>query len=169
MDKLVYQTVPHVMLATNIFINVPVILKFEETNLIEVIEEAHLGFTTSIPIYHSDGTYLAKVRGTRIYPTAAGKKAGLEIDKRAEEWVCTMNKQTLFEIRHQPSDAFKVSAELYTPTGYFVKCPDAVLPEIIDPEGATLMIGGVRISGCTFSGGKIGIWLHKDGECLIGC
>lgn len=38
-NLLIYQTSPQVTLATNKFINVPVILKYEDTNLIEVIKE----------------------------------------------------------------------------------------------------------------------------------
>ena len=54
-NSLIFQTFPIVKIATNTFINVPVILKYEETNLIEIVKEAQLGFTTQIPIYNSDG------------------------------------------------------------------------------------------------------------------
>jgi len=66
-ETIIYQTSPRVLLATNTFINVPVILKYEDTNLIEIIRETSLGYTTQIPIYHSDGTYLAKATGNRLY------------------------------------------------------------------------------------------------------
>ena len=69
MNQLIFSKMPQVTLATNNFINVPVILKFDDINLIELIKEEKLGFTTQIPIYHPDGTYLAKVNGTRIYLT----------------------------------------------------------------------------------------------------
>jgi hypothetical protein len=59
MDELIYQTSPAVTLATNLFVNVPVILQFDDTPLISVVKEQALGFTTEIPIYHADGTYLA--------------------------------------------------------------------------------------------------------------
>ena len=80
-NSLIFQTTPEVTLATNKFINVPVILKYEDTNLIEIIKEEGLGFTTQIPIYHNDGTYLAKVNGNRIFLTKDGEKAGLKIEK----------------------------------------------------------------------------------------
>ncbi len=58
MDKLIYQTMPQVTFATNKFINVPIILQYDETPLISIVKEQNLGFTTQIPIYHADGTYL---------------------------------------------------------------------------------------------------------------
>lgn len=167
-ETLFFQTAPVVTIATNTFINVPVILKYEDTNLIEIIKELGLGFTTQIPIFHPDGTYLAKVNGTRIFPTEAGKKSGLTIEKFVGVTACKMGNNTLFEIHHQPGDAFKTIAELYTKDGYFVKCTDQATPNIIDNNGHSLQIGGIVMSHCTFSGSRVGIWLRKDGSCSIG-
>lgn len=75
--ELIFQTTPTVTFATNKFINVPTILQLDETPLISVVKAQDLGFTSEIPIFHADGTYLAKVRGTRIFPTEEGKKAGI--------------------------------------------------------------------------------------------
>jgi|SRR5690606_10464776 len=168
MSELIFQTSPVVTLATNKFINVPTIFKFEDTNLIEIVKEDKLGFTTQIPIYHSDGTYLAKVNGTRIFATEDGKKAGLKIDKRQGLTVCTMRTQTLFEIQHQTGDAFKTQAELYTPEGYFVKFSDTPSPGLIDASGTALKIGGLIMSGSTIQGFKVGIWVRKNGSVSIG-
>ncbi len=167
-ETLTYQTSPRVTLATNTFINVPIILKYEDTNLIEIIKEAKFGYTTQIPIYHSDGTYLAKATGNRLFLTEAGKKVGLTIDKYKNVWVCKMVNQTLFEIQQQSGDAFKTVAELFTPDGYFVKCTNDPVPILIDSSGSALRIGGIIMSGNTFVGCKTGIWLRKDGSCTIG-
>lgn len=167
-NSLIFQTSPRVTLATNTFINVPVILKYEDINLIEVVKEQGLGFTTQIPIYHQDGTYLAKVTGNRMYLTKDGEKVGLKIEKHQGLWVCTMDQQTLFEIQQQTGDSFKTTAELYTPDGYFVKCTDAPTPSLIDTKGNSLNIGGIIMSGNTFSGCRIGIWLKQNGSCMIG-
>ncbi|WP_026995189.1 hypothetical protein [Flectobacillus major] len=167
-NSLIFQNSPQVTIATNKFINVPVILKYEDTNLIEVIKEVGIGFTTQIPIYHQDGTYLAKVNGTRMYLTKDGEKAGLKIEKHQNLWVCTMDKQTLFEIQQQTGDAFKTTAELYTPDGYFVKCSASPSPNLIDTTGNELKIGGIIMSGNTFIDCRIGIWLKKNGSCSIG-
>jgi hypothetical protein len=167
-DTLIFQTLPTVSIATNKFINVPVILKYEDTNLIEIIKELGLGFTTQILIYHPDGTYLAKVKGTRMFLTEDGGKARLTVVKLVGVTVCKMGNQTLFEIHHQLGDSFRTTAELYTPDGYFVKCTDQEVSDLFDNNGKALQIGELIMSGNTFSNCKIGIWLKKDGSCLIG-
>ena len=167
-NKLIYQTTPKVTIATNTFVNVPVILKYEDLNLIEIVKDEKLGFTTKIPIYHSDGTYLAKVNGTRMFPTEEGEKAGLKIEKYKELWVCTMNGRTLFEIQQQSGDSFKTSAELYTSDGYFVKCSDAPIPGLIHANGDAIRVGGMMMSGNSFHGCNVGLWIRKNGSFAMG-
>lgn len=169
MDKLIYQTSPIVTLATNKFIKVPIILQYDDTPLISIIKEQALGFTTEIPIYHPDGTYLAKVKGTRVYPTKDGEKAGIKMVHPRDMTVCEMNGKTLFEITHEKGDAFRTQAELYTPSGFFVKSADTPIPQVINSEGQILQIGGISMSECTFEGCRIGIWLKSDGSYAIGC
>jgi hypothetical protein len=170
MDKLIYQTVPQVTFATNQFINVPIILQYDETPLLSIIKEQNLGFTTQIPIYHADGTYLAKINGTRVYPTEDGKKAGILMRILKDMTVCEMNGKTIFEIYHESGDAFRTNAELYTPTGYFVKSSDSPIPEVIKSDGQSLKIGGGLImSNNIFMGCRIGVWLKSDGSIAIGC
>jgi hypothetical protein len=169
MDNLIFQQTPVVTFLTNTFINVPIILKHEETNLIEIIRnETGIGFTTQIPVYHPDGTYLAKVVGNRIYLTNDGKKSGIILDKRAGLWICKMGSQSLFEIRHQTGDKFKLDAELYTPNGYFIKCSDNEKPKLMDNSGNPLSIGGIVMKGCTFENLKVGIWTKNNGELIMG-
>ena len=169
MDKLIYQNSPRVTFATNQFVNVPIILQFDDTPLISIVREEALGYTTEIPIYHADGTYLAKVRGTRIFATEVGKKAGLEMRYPKNMTVCELNGRPVFEIFHESGDAFRTHAELHTPTGCFVKSHDAPLPEVISASGNALRIGGIHMSNNLFSGCRIGIWLKSDGSCAIGC
>lgn len=167
-NSLTFLTSPKVTIATNTFVNVPVILKYEDTNLIEIVKEEGLGFTTEIPIYHQDGTYLAKTKGTRMYLTDEGKKAGLKIEKHQLLWVCTMNGQTLFEIQQNAGDAFKTSAELYTPDGYFVKCADMPTPTLIDTSGNAIRMGGITMSGNWIQNCPVGIWIRKNGGFSMG-
>ena len=164
--SLIFQSSPIVTLATNKFINVPIILKYEETPLIEIIKDESIGFTTQIPIYHSDGTYLAKVKGNRIYPTEDGKKANILIEQPYEKTICKLDNQILFEISHGVCDDFKADAELYAPDGYLVKCIDS--PQLMDFNNNTIEVGGNIYSNCTFENCKVGIWLKKDGLCFIG-
>ncbi len=169
MEKLIYQTAPKVTLATNHFINVPIVLQFDDIPLIQIIKEQSLGFTTEIPIYHPDGTYLAKIKGTRVYSTEDGKKVGIEMRHLKDMTVCEMEGKTLFEIYHEPGDAFRTNAELYTPSGFFVKSSDKPLPEVVSTKGDVLKVGGISMSECIISDMRIGIWLKSDGSCAIGC
>jgi hypothetical protein len=168
MNHIIFSEIPQVTIATNTFINCPVILKFDNINLIELIKEEQVGFTTQIPIYHPDGTYLAKVKGNRIFLTEDGKKAGLKIEKKDMVWECQMGNQTLFEIHQKSQNSFKTQAELYTPTGHFVKCTDLPKPELIDINGNVLQIGGIIMSGNKFIGMKTGIWIKSNGQFTIG-
>lgn len=168
MDQMFYQPSPKVVLATNTFINVPTILQYDDTPLISLVRDQALGFTTEIPIFHPDGTYLAKVNGTRIFATEDGKKAGLEIAALPQLTVCKMAGKVVFEIRHQPGDAFRAAAELYTPTGYFVKCVDHPAIELRNQGGEALKVSGIIMSGNVFSGCRIGVWVRSDGSTLIG-
>ena len=168
MEQLIYQTSPIVTFATNKFIDVPIILQFDDTPLISVVQEQALGFTTEIPIYHSDGTYLAKVRGTRVFSTADGKIAGLDVSQKAKTTVCTLGKRTVFEIHHQSGDAFRTEAELYTPEGFFIKTVDAPMRELLDASGKVLNLGGGIMSHNTIQGARIGVLIRSDGGCAIG-
>lgn len=167
--NLIFQQSPIVNLATNIFVDVPVVLQFDDTPLISVVREQALGYMTEIPIFHSDGTYLAKVNGTRIFPTEAGKKAGIVMRDLPNLTVCEVDGKTAFEVRHQKGDAFRIDAELFTPSGYFVKMADAPKPVLLKSDGNALQVGGITMSGNTFRGFKIGIWLKSDGSCGMGC
>lgn len=167
MEKLIYQSSPVVTFATNQFVNVPIILQFDDTPLISVVREQSLGFTTEIPIYHSDGTYLAKIRGTRPFPTEAGKKSGVNVRQLSGVTVCEVDGRTAFEIYHESGDAFRTHAELHTPNGYLVKCANGA-PAVTGSEGRPLQIGGLMLMSNLFSGCRIGIWLKSNGSCAIG-
>lgn len=156
-----------ITLATNTFIGVKEILKFEDTNLIEVVKDFDLGYTTQIQIYHPDGTYLTKITGTRSYPTEEGRRAGVAIEKYHRLWVCKLGRRTLFEIHHHSPEEFRMMAELFSPEGYFIKCNDTS-SDLIDISGTALKIGGLIMSGNKFVNCKTGIWLRRDGFCSIG-
>jgi hypothetical protein len=166
MSQLIFQKSPTVTVASNTFINVPVILQYEDTPLIEVVKEQYLGYTSSIPIYHPDGTYLAKVNGTRLYLTGQGKKAGIVLDRLADRTVCKMGDQVYFEIEHQPGDAFKTYAELYTPDGVFIKTPDSNIIDVLNKDA--LKIGGLTLIQNSFRNLAIGIHVLATGEISIG-
>ena len=168
MPELIYTTSPTVTLGSNTFVNVPTVLQFDDTPLISVVREQALGFTTEIPIFHADGTYLAKVRGTRVYPTDDGKKAGVVVKQLPNLWVCSVDGRTAFEIHQGSGDAFRTQAELFAPGGYFVKMGDEPMPKLISASGEALRVGGVTMTGNVFHGGRIGIWVRSNGSMSLG-
>lgn len=169
MDALIFVQTPEVNIATNTFIDVPVILQYEDTPLIEVTKLEKAGFTIQIPIYHPDGTYLAKVVGSRLFTTEDGKKAGLNLKYPKNMTICELEGKTLFEIHRVGAAALKAKAELYTPDGAFVKCSHDLMPQLfLGDNEKPLKIGGIVMSGNVFRGFRIGILIRKDGGLSIG-
>lgn len=168
LDKLVYQSTPTVEMGGNKFINVPVILQFDDTPLIEVVKFEEAGFRTEIPIYDSNGTYLAKVKGSRLFPTQEGTKSGLKLKHYDKVTACELNNNVLFEITRLEAASLKTEAELYTPTGHFVKYKTNS-SGIIDPNGNSLDIAGIQLSGNVLNGCAIGILMKSNGSLAIGC
>jgi hypothetical protein len=168
MTKLIFQKTPEVDFGSNKFVNVPTILQFDDTPLIQVVKHQEVGFSTEIPIYHSDGTYLAKVVGSQIFKTKDGEKAGLVLKHPDLMTVCELDGQTLFEIKRTSSASLKAAAELYTPSGYFVKYMSSA-PSLLKADGSALQVGGMVMTGCSFSNARIGVWIKSDGTIGIGC
>lgn len=168
MKEVIYHPSSAVTFATNTFVNVPTILQFDETPLVSVVKEEKLGYTTEFPLYHADGTYLAKVTGTRVYATGDGVAAGVKIRELPQMWVCTIDGRTAFEVRHQPGDAFRVQAELHAPTGYLVKVAEGPEPQLYSATGTALQVGGIIMAGNMFQNCRIGVWMRSDGSVAIG-
>ncbi len=97
---------------------------FENTPLLEVEPAPQAGYTTAYSIYHSDGTYLAKVVGSQIHATEDGKKAGLVLRHLQGVTACEMGSRILFEIRRVDAAALRTHAELYTLLGTFINVTD---------------------------------------------
>ena len=167
MDKLIFTEAPAVTIATNTFVRVPVILQYDDTPLIEVVRCQPAGFTTSIPIFHSDGTYLAKVVGSRVVATDAGAKAGITLEHPDKMTVCRLAGRTVFELRRDEAAALRTAAELYTSTGCFVRITDSPKVDLLDAAGA-LRVGGLIMSHNTFEGCRIGVWVRSDGSVSVG-
>ncbi|PSL44155.1 hypothetical protein CLV51_10620 [Chitinophaga niastensis] len=168
METLEFQTSPVVNILGNTFINTPIILKYEDVNLIEIVNEHSVSYEVQIPIYHSDGTYLTKVTGNRVYETDAGRKAGVKLEKWEGVTVCKMNDKTIFELHHGTGDSFKASVELYAPEGYFLKITEGALPVMRNNNNEAINILGAQMSGNTFNNCKIGILLKKNGSMRLG-
>jgi len=168
MNRLVFQKVPEVEFGSNKFINCPIIFQFDDTPLIELIKLEQAGFSTQIPIYHEDGTYLAKVVGSQLFPTDEGKRAGINLHHYDKLTVCELKNRTLFEIRREGPAALKTTAELFTPSGYFVKYTDNQ-SSLFNASGDSLNIRGMVIRSSTFIDCRIGVWVKSDGSINLGC
>lgn len=164
-ESLYFLNEPNVTFATNTFVKVPVILQYEDTPLIEIVRDVKLGFTSNIPIYHSDGTYLAKAIGTRAFTTKEGEKANVRIEKHHQLWVCKMENQILFEIKHQSPESFEVHAELYTPDGYLLKSNDKENNLMSKTIG---ILSNLTMQYNQIGGFRIGILVKSDGSVALG-
>jgi hypothetical protein len=165
-DELIFRESPNIEFATNTFINVPVILQYEDTPIITVEKNIKLEYDIKIPIYDSDGTKLATAKNSRIYAdkNVEGK---IVIDKRPHIWVCKMNGHEIFEIRQKEGDLFKVTAELYTPDGHFIKYSDFKHNIPVSMSNFIDLVSRVA-HGCTILDVEIGFWVRRNGKVDIG-
>ena len=128
MEQWIYYDKPTVGFAGSTFFNVPIILKVDEYPLIQVVDTGQksipAGYIVEFEIYNSDGIYLAKAKGSRLFLTSEGKKANLNLRYPNLMTVCELDGRTLFEMRRQEAAALNTRAELYTPSGSFIKGND---------------------------------------------
>lgn len=154
--------------ATNMFVNVPIILQYEDTPLIEVVQAETVGRTTQFPIYHPDGTLLAQLKGARLFLTPEGEKAGLVVRHPPDMTVCEMNGKEIIELKRIGAAAIATQAELYTPNGAFVKCRNFEPPIEFSPvAGESLRVGAISILYSSFTGCDIGVLVKADGSVTV--
>jgi hypothetical protein len=61
--------------------------------------------------------------------------------------VCSVDGRLAFEIRQQKGDAFRLSAELHTPTRVFVKVAGDAQPKLFRADGDALGVRGITMVG----------------------
>ncbi len=161
-DSLVFFESPEVEYAGNFFLNVPVILEYDDTPLIEVVQEQAAGYTTQFQIFNKDGIYIAKVKGSQVYMTEDGSKSNLKLRHPEKMTVCELDGQTIFEIRRKDAAAFKTQAELFTPDGRFMKSNEHGAPgSLISSDGTALSVGTNIMVGCRFENCRVGIHISS--------
>jgi hypothetical protein len=165
---LVFQHAPVIEIASNRFINVPVILQYDQTPLIEVVHEVAAGYKIQIPIFHQDGTYLAKVVGSRIFPTPEGTKAGVRLRHPDKRTICEIDGRTVFELSRSEAAALHTQAELFTNDGSFIKCSSLEIAGYVMPSNTPLRMAGFVMMDCAFENLPIGILIRKNGEVGFG-
>lgn len=164
---LVFNTHPDVEIATVVFEQCEVVLQYEKTPLIQIVREVLAGFEFEIPIYAKDGVYLAKVRGSRLFLTDDGRKAGLKLRHPPNMTVCELDGKTVFEIRRTGAAALRASAELFSPDGAFIRCDDkGIAGWVMNQGGAVLQVGNLNMSHCRIRA-RVGITVFRDGSAAI--
>lgn len=166
-EKLVFFETPTVWYASNWFTNVPVILQYDETPLIEVVGGVQAAFTAQFSIYNKDGVYLARVKGSQMYLTEDGKKADLKLHHPDLCTVCELDGKTLFEVRRTAAAALKAEAELFTPDGRFLKGDDGAPTALVLTSGDTLKLGSFVFDNCSFNGLRIAVLIRSDGTTAM--
>jgi hypothetical protein len=157
----IFQETPEVRFASIAFVNCPIILLYNMTPLIEVGQFVDAGFTTRFSVYNKDGVAMAKVVGSRIFPTDEGKNAKLETRHESGLVVCELDGQPIMELRKTGAAAIGAFAELYSPEGVLVKVRDSGLSGMLR-NGSPLQFGPVTLSGGTVSDKDIGLYLSRD-------
>jgi len=151
------------------FINVPTILQYEETKLIEVAHILDASFSLKFKIFNKDGIEIASVHGTDIYLTEDGKKSKVQKRNVGDVSICEVDGRTIYEVRRESPRSLKAVAELYTPNGAFIKCKDTgIFKSIIGLKDEGLKIGNLTMYGSTIIGAKIGILIKEDGSTQPG-
>lgn len=167
-DSLIFFESPEVEYAGNFFKDVPVILEYDDTPLIEVVQEEAVGFTTQFKIFNRDGIYIAKVKGSQLYLTEEGNKSNLCLRHPQNMTVCELDGQTLFEVRRKDAAALRTHAELFTPDGRFMKANDRGAPSVlILRDGSSLRVGGLFVVGCHFQGCRVGMHVTSAGTARL--
>jgi len=161
-DTLVFFESPEVEFAGNFFVNVPVILEYDDTPLIEVVQEEAAGYTTQFQIFNKDGVYIAKVKGSQIYLTEDGSKSNLALRHPQDMTVCELDGQTIFEVHRKDAAALKTQAELFTPDGRFLKSNENGVPSsLISSDGSVLMVGDNIYAGNRIINCRVGIHINS--------
>jgi hypothetical protein len=108
------------------------------------------------------------VKGARIFPTEAGKKAALRMEHPKGLAVCKQGSRTVFEVRYSGPAALAAAAELYAPDGAFVVAPHDLFPALLNSAGQPLKIGGATVQDSTFTNCNIGVRVFSDGRFVLG-
>jgi hypothetical protein len=158
----IYQTHPDVVVASNVFRNVPTILQFEDTPLIEVGRFAEAGFAAKFHIFNQDNQDIAVVVGSRIFLTEIGKKCNLRRRSEPNLTAVELEGKTILEMRHTAAAAMNLAAELWAPEGILVKSRHSVITSLIQNEPEAITIGNnITIARNYVDGFHIGIYLYR--------
>ena len=63
-ENLLITDKPEILIATNVFVS-PIPVRYRDTPMLEMVKELKL-YEAKVPIFHSDGTQLAVVKGSQV-------------------------------------------------------------------------------------------------------
>lgn len=158
---LVFQSHPDVIIGSNTFRNVPTILQYADTPLIEVGKFEPAGYTTKFAVYHNDGTRVAIVKGSQIHLTPEGEKSSVRLRHEPNLTVCEFEGKPIYELRRDGAAALKGWAELYAPEGVLIKANSAETSAMLR-TGDPLAIDGMTLKNCEFINTAIGILVTRE-------
>ncbi len=159
-----------VKFASNTLINVPVILQFEDTPLLEVVRSIHGQPDDKIALFASDGGKLGYMQGERLFLTSDGEKVGAKIDHKADAKVLRIDGKERYVLRKPRPFEMHPKFELYTPTGILVAGEPDMIPGLTSPGSSEpLSLQGAIFEGNTLSGCQIGFWFDRQGSIAFGC
>jgi hypothetical protein len=162
-DGLIFTQIPAVSIASNqFFCQIPI--RYKDEAVVEFVKELTT-YISKIPIFHPDGTKLAVVKASQLFLTKEGEKAGLTLRYPPNFTVCELAGKTLFEIERQGATALKMSAELYTNDGFFLKWASEQFGCFINTQGNMLKVAGLTISGSTIQA-PVGIQIGETSNPL---
>ncbi|MBU4271207.1 MAG: hypothetical protein KKE86_05285 [Planctomycetes bacterium] len=170
-DSLLFIESPAITIGTNTFFcRIPI--RYKDTAMLEIIKKSTTqkteSFTTEIPVFYSDGTKLAVVKGRQIYRTPDGEKVGVELRHLPDGTVCEIKRKPAFEIRRKGAAALKMSAELHTFDGAFLRWSEEELSSLLSIAGESLKLACPTFTHCHFQG-EVGIQIGTPTMHLPTC
>jgi len=166
-ENLVYVPTNKVVFATNTFINVPIILQYEDEPLIETVSIVDAGYTAQFNLYNQDGVRIAVAKGNQLYKTSDGEKSNLVIRYPDKRTVAELDGKTLFEISRNEAAALNLEAELFTHQGTFLRCHDSIDVRSIGND-EPLALRGMVLSQNIFSNMPVGVTVRSDSISIGG-
>jgi hypothetical protein len=169
--ELTFLESPVVEIATNKFIDVPILIQYNETPLLEVCKEVEAGYSISFPVYDKDGRQIARVKGSSIHPTSDEFEGRIGKREEPQLTVILLDGKPILEMRRTEAQALKTWAQLYTPEGVLIKAADSGVSGLLRSGGA-LTLGDSILRRNIFQGCRIGIKIVDNGisqGLALGC
>lgn len=168
-NTITFQSHPDVIIGSNTFRNVPTILQYEDTPLLEVGKFEPVGYTTRFAVFDDSGVKIAVVEGGKITVTPEGAKARITCRHEPDLTVCELEGKPILELRRRGTQALNAAAELYAPEGVLIKANVAEASAILQ-SGRPLLPGAQYMSNSTFCDGGIAFHVRRDGIAIgVGC